>query len=124
MRRAVKAVYRPWRDRGNGARRGSWLAWLAAGVVGYASVGLAASSASSAVVNAGGGTTAAEVVVTGPHAVVVVNGDRLELREGRLRVNGIAFGTVDERAIVTYRVRDGVASVLVDGVVRRPVESD
>jgi len=96
------------------------LVLVAFGMVGAAWAG---SSVSSAAVSAVSGAPATvEAVLTGPNAQVVVNGDRIELRDGRLSINGASYGAVGARSVVRYRVRAGERTVLVDGVVRHPAE--
>lgn len=63
-----------------------------------------------------------EAVVSGANAVIDVNNDHVEIDDGRLTLNGVSYGRVDERSTVTYRVSGGEKTLLVDGRVRRPVE--
>lgn len=83
-----------------------------------------AGSATGAIVSSAvsGGHATAEAVVTGPNAVIAVNGDRVEIKQGRLSLNGVSYGTVDERSVVTYRVTGVRKTLLVDGRERRPLE--
>jgi hypothetical protein len=88
---------------------------------GHGASALAASVSSSVVTSSvSGGSSTVEAVVTGPNAVIAVNGDRVEIKDGRLSVNGVAYGTVGEQSTVTYRVEGKVRTLLVDGVERRP----
>ncbi|WP_163558002.1 hypothetical protein [Halomonas sp. NO4] len=97
------------------------LAW--AGLVAASGLAWGQSSVSSVVVSSSaGGHASAEAVITGPDAAVAVNGDRLEVRDGRLTLNGVAYGRVADGETVTYRVRDGVRTLQVDGVPREPME--
>ncbi|QFU00525.1 hypothetical protein FIU83_02585 [Halomonas sp. THAF5a] len=83
-----------------------------------------AGSATGAIVSSAvsDGHATAEAVVTGPNAVIAVNGDRVEIKQGRLSLNGVPYGTVDERSVVIYRVTGVSKTLLVDGRERRPLE--
>lgn len=70
---------------------------------------------------AGGSTV--EAAVSGRNAVIDVNGDHVEIKDGRLTLNGVSYGRVQERSTVIYRIVGGEKRLLVDGVVRRPVKA-
>lgn len=118
MRPTVATVLR-WSRRG--CRH--LVAGLVLALVVMAGIAQAGSSVISAgVSSASGESTAVEAVLVGANAGVAVNGDRVELHDGRLIVNGVSYGTVKAQAVVRYRVRGGERTVLVDGVVRAPAE--
>ncbi|RAR63483.1 hypothetical protein BCL93_102222 [Onishia taeanensis] len=71
---------------------------------------------------AAGGSTV-EAAVSGRNAVIDVNGDHVEIKDGRLTLNGVSYGRVQERSTVIYRIVGGEKRLLVDGVVRRPVKA-
>jgi ribosomal protein S6E (S10) len=58
---------------------------------------------------------------TGKNGRVSVNGDLVQARDGVLTVNGVSYGTVDEKSVVQYTVRDGEKILTVDGVPRKPL---
>jgi hypothetical protein len=58
---------------------------------------------------------------TGKKGRVSVNGDLVQARDGVLTVNDVPYGTVDEKSVVQYTVRDGEKILTVDGVPRKPL---
>ncbi|WP_192035343.1 hypothetical protein [Halomonas sp. YLGW01] len=81
------------------------------------------SQGSSAVVSSlrSGAGSVVEAAVSGRNAVIEVNGDHVELADGRLTLNGTPYGRVDERSTVIYRLEDGERSLRVDGRIRQPM---
>ncbi|MDR5904743.1 hypothetical protein [Franzmannia qiaohouensis] len=79
-----------------------------------------ASSSSASSSSVSGGSSRSESSVSGQNASVTVNGHRLEVRNGRLRLDDVTHGEVTPMQTVTLRVVDGVATLLVDGVERLP----
>ncbi|WP_458525631.1 hypothetical protein [Onishia taeanensis] len=69
-----------------------------------------------------GSSSSVEAMVSGGNARIDVNGDHVEIKGGRLMLNGVSYGRVHERSTVIYRVVDGEKTLLVDGRVRRPAK--
>lgn len=63
-----------------------------------------------------------EAVVSGRNAQIDINGDHVEIKGGRLTLNGVFYGRVHDRSTVIYRVVNGEKTLLVDGRVRRPAK--
>lgn len=76
-------------------------------------------SASSSISSVSGSGLTAEATISGRNGQIVVNGDRIEVKDGKLTWNGVPYGRVDERAVVKYTVKDGVKKLFVDGVERK-----
>ncbi len=57
---------------------------------------------------------------TGKNSRVSVNGDLVQAKDGVLTVNGVAYGSVNEKSVVTYSVQGGKKTLSVDGTVREP----
>jgi len=66
------------------------------------------------------GQSTAEATVSGQNGVITVNGDKVEIKDGRLSVNGIPYGTVGAHSVVKYTVNGKVKKLFVDGVERKP----
>jgi hypothetical protein len=66
------------------------------------------------------GGSHAEAVISGPHGTISLNGDRVEVRDGKLTVNGVSYGTVGKNSVVKYTVHGSVKKLFVDGVERLP----
>ncbi len=62
-----------------------------------------------------------EIVFSGGQGMHQVNGDKVVVKDGILRVNGVSYGTVNGTSVVKYTVRDNTKTVTVDGTVRQPV---
>ncbi|WP_230945614.1 hypothetical protein [Burkholderia pseudomultivorans] len=63
----------------------------------------------------------AGAVLKGEHGTATVNGDKVELRQGTVYVNGISYGAVTPAQTVEYDVARGARTLRVDGEVRTPV---
>ncbi|TCS36314.1 hypothetical protein EDC30_107131 [Paucimonas lemoignei] len=59
--------------------------------------------------------TSSEVSFSGNDGRHEVNGDVLEVRQGRLSVNGEYYGTVKSDSMIRYTVRGGQKKLTVDG---------
>lgn len=57
---------------------------------------------------------------TGKNSRVSVNGDLVQAKDGVLTVNGVAYGSVNDKSVVTYSVQGGKKTLSVDGTVREP----
>ncbi|APX91996.1 hypothetical protein BWR19_02985 [Halomonas sp. 1513] len=90
------------------------------GSTGSAVVSSSSSSSSSSATAAGG--SRAQSSVSGQNASVTVNGHQLDVSEGQLRLDDVAYGEVTPEQTVTLSVEDGAVTVLVDGVERYPEE--
>ena len=64
-----------------------------------------------------------EAVVSGRNAVIDVNGDHVEIDDGRLTLNGVSYGRVREGSTVIFRLAGGKKTLLVDDRLRHPVEA-
>lgn len=71
--------------------------------------------------SASSSTAGSAATFTGKNGRVSVNGDLVQAKDGVLTVNGVAYGTVNENAVVTYTVRDQEKTLAVDGAIRKPV---
>ena len=60
-------------------------------------------------------------VLQGERATATVNGDRVELRDGIVYVNGRSYGAVTPAQTVEYEAAHDRRTLKVDGVVRTPV---
>lgn len=60
-------------------------------------------------------------VLQGDRATAMVNGDRIELRDGTVYVNGRSYGAVTPAQTVEYVVEPDGRTLKVDGTVRTPV---
>ncbi|VWC73901.1 sugar ABC transporter ATPase [Burkholderia lata] len=60
-------------------------------------------------------------VLQGDRAIAVANGDRVELRDGTVYVNGISYGAVTPAQKVEYLVTPDGRTLKVDGAIRTPV---
>ncbi|HET8700500.1 MAG TPA: hypothetical protein VFL97_02400 [Nitrococcus sp.] len=56
----------------------------------------------------------------GQNGVITINGDRVEVKDGKLTLNGISYGTVGEQSVVKYIVHGSAKRLLVDGAERKP----
>lgn len=85
---------------------------------------IAATSTGAAIISStssvSGNRSTAEATLTGQNGVLIVNGDRVELNDGELTLNGVSYGTVSKRSVVKYTVKGNVKRLLVDGVERKP----
>ena len=92
-------------------------------IVGYSPLAVAASSTytsvSSSMSSVSGSGSTAEATISGQNGQIVVNGDRIEVKDGKLTWNGVPYGEVDERAVVKYTVNGGEKRLFVDGVERK-----
>lgn len=52
--------------------------------------------------------------------MIIINGDRVEIKDGKLTLNGVSYGTVSKQSVVKYTVNGKVKKLLVDGVERKP----
>ncbi|MCP3720465.1 sugar ABC transporter ATPase [Paraburkholderia sp. CNPSo 3281] len=62
----------------------------------------------------------AGAVLQGEHASAQVQGDAVELRDGKVYVNDLSYGAVTREQSVEYDVRQDKRTLLVDGKVRTP----
>ncbi|MDR0242817.1 MAG: sugar ABC transporter ATPase [Burkholderia sp.] len=60
-------------------------------------------------------------VLQGDHAAATVNGDRIELRDGSVYVNGRSYGAVTPAQTVEYEAARDRRTLKVDGKVRTPL---
>jgi hypothetical protein len=97
------------------------LGLAAATAAGGASLEAVAGLTASADSNAGASSTSASSAkFTGKNGRVSVDGDLVQARDGVLTVNGKPYGSVSEKSVVQYMVRDGERVLTVDGVPRKP----
>jgi|GEM_PF-1709631 len=66
------------------------------------------------------GGSHAQAVITGQHGIIALNGDQVEVKDGRLTWNGVPHGTVGKNSVVKYVVNGSVKKLFVDGVERQP----
>lgn len=66
------------------------------------------------------GGSRAEAVISGRQGTISLNGDRVEVRDGKLTWNGVSYGTVGKNSVVKYTVDGSVKKLFVDGVERLP----
>lgn len=66
------------------------------------------------------GGSRAEAVISGRQGTISLNGDRVEVRDGKLMWNGVSYGTVGKHSVVKYTVDGSVKKLFVDGVERLP----
>jgi hypothetical protein len=59
--------------------------------------------------------------MSGGNSVSIVNGDRVQIKGGKVTVNGSSYGAVKENAVVKYVVKRDEKKLFVDGVERKPV---
>lgn len=59
-----------------------------------------------------------EASFTGNDGRHSINADVVEIRHGRLTVNGDSYGTVDPESFIQYRVQGDKKTLIVDGKVR------
>lgn len=64
------------------------------------------------------GNSTAQATMRGKNGAINLNGDRVELKEGKLTVNGTSYGSVDAQSIVKYTVKGKEKKLWVDGVER------
>lgn len=85
---------------------------------------IAGTSISSTVISStssvSGSSSTAEATLTGQNGVIIINGDRVEVKNGKLSLNGVSYGTVGKQSVVKYTVQGRVKKLLVDGVERKP----
>ncbi|WP_230986204.1 hypothetical protein [Burkholderia multivorans] len=62
----------------------------------------------------------AGAVLKGERGTATVDGDKVELKQGAVYVNGISYGTVAPAQTVEYDVARGTRTLRVDGEVRTP----
>ncbi|BBA33256.1 uncharacterized protein sS8_1296 [Methylocaldum marinum] len=89
----------------------------------YASVNAASisnSTISSSVSSVSLGHANGQAVISGQQGKISLNGDRVEVRDGRVTWNGVSYGAVGKKSIVTYVVDGSVKRLFVDGVERLP----
>ncbi|MCO6440031.1 MAG: hypothetical protein J5I81_02855 [Nitrococcus mobilis] len=86
---------------------------------GAAGTSVTTSVSSSISTRSGSGSTA-QASVSGQNGLIVINGDRVEVKDGKLFLNGVSYGTVGERSVVKYTVKGNVKKLSVDGVARNP----
>ncbi|WP_175896602.1 sugar ABC transporter ATPase [Burkholderia pseudomultivorans] len=63
----------------------------------------------------------AGAVLKGEHGTATVDGDKIELKQGTVYVNGMSYGAVTPAQTVEYDVARGTRTLRVDGEVRTPV---
>ncbi|MBR7896294.1 sugar ABC transporter ATPase [Burkholderia multivorans] len=63
----------------------------------------------------------AGAVLKGERGTATVDGDKVELKQGAVYVNGISYGAVTPAQTVEYDVARGARTLRVDGEVRTPV---
>ncbi|HYE35361.1 hypothetical protein [Methylocaldum sp.] len=78
------------------------------------------STVSSSISSVSVGGSHAQAVITGQHGTIALNGDRVEVKDGRLTWNGVPHGVVGKNSVVKYTVNGTVKKLFVDGVERRP----
>jgi hypothetical protein len=82
--------------------------------------------AATAVTSAAAGSTqssqsnSSESTITGSNGVIIVNGDTVKVENGRLTVNGVSYGTVENQSVVRYSVKGDTKKLFVDDVERHP----
>lgn len=59
-----------------------------------------------------------EASFTGNDGRHIVNEDIVEIRHGRLTVNGVPYATVGPQSFIRYRVQGDTKTLIVDGKVR------
>lgn len=79
-----------------------------------------AGSGSSTSSSAVSSSSSSEIVFSGNNGIHEVNGDKVEVRDGLLRVNGISYGRVKNSSVVKYSVNGDKRILTVDGLVRHP----
>ncbi|MDN7436084.1 sugar ABC transporter ATPase [Burkholderia multivorans] len=62
----------------------------------------------------------AGAVLKGERGTATVDGDKIELKQGTVYVNGISYGAVTPAQTVEYDVARGARTLRVDGEVRTP----
>ncbi|MGX2040794.1 hypothetical protein ACWJKU_11785 [Methylocaldum sp. MU1018] len=79
-----------------------------------------AAAVSSSISSVSNGNSSAQAVITGQRGTVALNGDRIEVKDGRLTWNGVPHGTVGKNSVVKYIVNGTVKKLFVDGIERLP----
>lgn len=72
---------------------------------------------SSATMSTSGTESSSEASFSGSDGRHVVNGDVIEVKRGRLTINGVSYGTVTPESTIRYRVRGAKKILTVDGKV-------
>ncbi|WP_156776866.1 hypothetical protein [Nitrococcus mobilis] len=75
---------------------------------------------SSSISTGSGSSSTAQATITGQNGLIIINGDRVEVKNGKLFLNGVSYGAVNERSVVKYTVQGNVKKLFVDGVARNP----
>jgi hypothetical protein len=83
-------------------------------------VAVTAITSSTAITSTQNNNTSAESTIIGSNGVIMVNGDTVKVQDGKVTVNGIAYGTIDKQSVVKYSVKGSVKKLFVDGVERGP----
>ncbi len=78
------------------------------------------SSVSSSISMGSGSSSTAQASVTGQNGLIVINGDRVEVKDGKLFLNGVSYGRVGKHSVVKYTVKGNVKQLFVDGIARNP----
>jgi hypothetical protein len=82
--------------------------------------GISSSVVSSSISSVSVGGSHAQAVITGQHGTIALNGDRVEVKDGRLTWNGVPYGTVGKNSVVKYIVNGSVKKLFVDEIERQP----
>jgi len=56
----------------------------------------------------------------GKNGLARVDGDTIEARNGRLTVNGLPYGEVQDKSVIRYTTKGKEKTLTVDGLVRTP----
>jgi hypothetical protein len=87
------------------------------GTAAYAA-NVSSSTVSSSVSSVSLGGSHAQAVISGQQGIISINGDRVEVKDGRLTWNGVSYGTVGKNSVVKYIANGSVKKLFVDGVER------
>lgn len=67
------------------------------------------------------GKNFASASMTGKNGIITINGDTVQVDNGKLTVNGLFYGMVDQHAVIRYNVHNGIKKLFVDNTERTPV---
>ena len=97
----------------------AWLAVTLAAASASAAAQAWQSSASSVSSGAASAGSSSEAIFTGNDGRHIVDGDVVEIKAGRLSVNGLPYGRVKTQSVVRYSVQGKKKTLFVDGVERK-----
>lgn len=82
--------------------------------------GSSSSIVSSTTVAGNESDSVSEATIHGGNGILDIDGDKVEVTDGMVSVNGASYGAIHKDDVVTYQARGKTKTLLINGVERKP----